>query len=143
MLVMMKCLRVDVFVPVANHYARLTVLLAAKRAQTNAKYVMKMKKPNVWNQSIGGARHGGRRVTSATESIESVKQVLVTASICSGNGSDIAKKGTIRRAKSQIAHELSELGTDGPAGSECSQQSSVSMLQLCPCITGIATRAST
>ena len=59
------------------------------------------------DQSTGDARHGGRRVASATEGIKIVRDVSEPMSACDKGGSSITLCGTASRANSQTEHESS------------------------------------
>ena len=69
------------------------------------------------DQNTGGARHGGRTVTSATDGIETVKDISEQMSACERSGSEISKKGIARWTNSQIEHEFLMMSKSG-VGSE-------------------------
>jgi hypothetical protein len=69
---------------------------------------VRKEKRDVSDQSTGGARHGGRRVASATDGIKTVKDISELMSACERSGSAIIQKGTTNRATSQTGQVFSE-----------------------------------
>ena len=78
---------------------------------------VRKEKRDVTDQNVGGARHGGRRVASATDGIKIVKDISDSMSACERSGSAIMQKGTANRATSHTGQVSSEWECSG-SGSE-------------------------